>query len=31
MMTLTEKDFNLLSTGQQVVVDADSAVVQIQG
>ena len=31
MMTLTEKDFNRLNTGQQVVVDADSSVVQIQG
>jgi predicted aconitase with swiveling domain len=31
MMTLTETDFNLLRTGQQVVVDADSSLVQIQG
>ena len=30
MMTLTEKEFNLLSTGQQVVVDADSKVVRIE-
>ena len=31
MITLAEKDFNLLSTGQQVLVDADSSVVQIEG
>jgi len=30
MMTLAEKDFNLLSIGQQVVVDADSKVVRIE-
>ena len=31
MMTLTEKDFKLLSTGRQVVVDADNRMVQIEG
>ena len=31
MITLSEKDFKLLSTGQQVVVDADSRKVQIEG
>jgi len=31
MITLAEKDFKLLSTGQQAVVDADSKVVQIEG
>jgi len=30
MITLTEKDFKLLSTGQRVLVDADSSVVQIE-
>jgi predicted aconitase with swiveling domain len=31
MITLAEKDFKLLSTGRQAVVDADSRVVQIEG
>ena len=31
MITLAEKDFKCLSTGQQVVVDADSRMVQIEG
>ena len=30
MITLAEKDFKCLSTGQQVVVDADSRMVQIK-
>jgi len=31
MITLAEKDFECLSTGQQAVVDADSRLVQIEG
>jgi len=31
MITLSEKKFKLLSTGQQVLVDADSSMVQIEG
>ena len=31
MITLAEKDFKLLSTGQQVLVDANNSVVQIEG
>ena len=30
MITLAQKDFKLLKTGQQVVVDADSGLVQIE-